>query len=238
MLEDHPEIAFLGGFCETRGQSMADIVRDRLRRRGALGAALLLIEAMRSVTRFLRHPRAEISRQRQAGQLAQRIVFAEDIHAVDILARVRTLQPDLGLVYGGPILKPQLFEIPHLGTLGIHHGKVPQYRGKKTTFWAIYNGETTAGVTIQQINAGVDAGMIVQQGEVVVGKKSVGRVTQELEALGFQLYLQSILEIKRGTARFVPQKGRKGRLYRDPKVGDLLSFWWRQLKRRWSLDAS
>ena len=79
-------------------------------------------------------------------------------------------------VCGAPILKPELFEIPAFGTLGIHHGRLPEYRGKKTTFWAIYNGDSTAGVTIQRINAGLDTGEIVCTGEVPTAGKTTGEL--------------------------------------------------------------
>jgi methionyl-tRNA formyltransferase len=232
MLEVHPEIEFLGSFCETHGQTLADVVRDRLGRRGAFGALLLLAEALHAVARLIRHPREEIELRRQVARVAQRTMYTQDIHAPDILARVNSLDPDLGLIYGGPILRPQLFQIPRLGTLGIHHGKVPQYRGKKTTFWAVFNGEHTAGVTIQRVNAGVDTGEIVQRGEVTIGRKSLAQVTRELEALGFKLYIQSVVDIKRGIAWFVAQAGDRGKLYKDPKAVDLVRCWWRQLRKR------
>jgi methionyl-tRNA formyltransferase len=109
---------------------------------------------------------------------------------------------------------------------------LPEYRGNKTTFWAIYNGEKSAGVTIQKINAGLDTGQIVKEGEVVIGRRSQRAVWRELEALGLDLYIQAILEVKDGTATFRPQLGQRGKLYRNPKPRDFLTFSMRQLKRR------
>jgi len=57
-------------------------------------------------------------------------------------------------------------------------------------------------------------------------------VWNDLEELGFALYIQAILEVKAGTATYRPQVGKKGKLYRDPKLGDILTLWWRQLSRR------
>ena len=149
-----------------------------------------------------------------------------------MLRQVADLEPDLGLIYGSPLLKPELFEIPKLGTLGIHHGKVPEYRGNKTAFWMMYNGEPCVGVTIQKINKGLDTGQIVKTGEVKVFQRSYLTVVRELEALGLDLYIQAIRDVKNGTAEFKPQTGVKGRLYRNPKAVDFLRFWGRQIKRR------
>ncbi len=149
-----------------------------------------------------------------------------------MLEQVCALEPDLGLIYGSPILKPELFEIPRLGTLGIHHGKVPEYRGNKTTFWAMYNGEPVAGVTIQRVNKGLDTGSIVKTGEVKAYRRAYQVVFRELEVLGIELYIQAILEVKYGVADFKPQTGVKGKLYRNPKLGDFIRFWGKQIKRR------
>ena len=170
-------------------------------------------------------------------RLSDRIYFVRDIHAQEVLGRVCALAPDLGLIYGSPILKPELYEIPALGTLGIHHGKLPEYRGKKTTFWAMYNGEQTAGVTIQRVNADLDTGEIALQGKVPIGHRSQQAVWKELETLGLDLYIQAILEVKQGTASYRPQVGKKGKLYRDPKLCDTLTLWRKQfsghLSRSW-----
>ncbi len=231
-LEDHPNIEFLGGFCQSQGQSLTAVGSDLWRRRGLLALPLFAQYVGSDILRFLNHPRSELALNEQLAKLADRIHFVPDIHAPGVLVEVQSLEPDLGLIYGSPILKPTLFEIPVCGTLGIHHGKVPQYRGKKTTFWAMYNGEETAGVTIQKINAGLDTGQIVESGEVPIGSRSRSQIWNNLEALGLDLYIQAILEVKDGTATYRPQEGPKGRLYRDPAFGQILELWWNQTKKR------
>jgi methionyl-tRNA formyltransferase len=230
-LDLESEIEFVGGFCQTNSQTLGAVIRDRLKRRGALGLALLLVEALGAGVRLLAHPQAELALRKRRTDLADRIHSVPNLHAEAVLHRVQALNADLGLIYGSPILKPRLFQIPRLGTMGIHHGKMPQYRGKKTTFWSMYNGEETAGVTIQLVNAGIDTGQIVRRGEVVIGRKSMAQVKRELEELGFTLYVQGILDLKRGVARAIPAAGPKGKLYRDPTPADFIRFWWRQVNR-------
>jgi len=237
-LELQSEIEFVGGFCQTNGQTLRAVIRDRLRRRGALGLAVLLVDGLRAGARLLTHPRSELEFRKTRARLATRIDAVPDLHAHPVLERVRLLDPDLGLIYGSPLLKPQLFGIPRLGTAGIHHGKMPQYRGKKTTFWSMYNGEATAGVTIQLVNAGIDTGRIIRRGEVEIGRKAIAQVRQELEDLGLTLYVQGILDLKRGVAQLVPEMGPKGKLYKDPRLADFVTFWWRQLKWRGHVASS
>jgi folate-dependent phosphoribosylglycinamide formyltransferase PurN len=230
-LEAHPEIELTGAFCQSAGQAGRDVVLDLWRRRRWLTPPLLALAGMGRLCRLLRRPMAARELDRQLARLAGRLHYVPDIHAGEVLAQVRALAPDLGLVYGSPILKPSLFEIPALGTLGIHHGQVPRYRGKKTTFWAIYHGEKAAGVTIQKLSAGLDAGAVVNSGTVAVGRRLYGRVQKELLALGLDLYLRTILQVREGTAVYRPQEGAGGKLYRDPGLGDMYRFWRRQLRR-------
>jgi len=230
-LEAHPKIAFLGAFCQSPGQTFWDVMRDLWQRRRFLAVPLLAVQTAGMVGRSLLHPRDEMALNKSVARLANRIHYVPDIHAREVLERVQSLAPDLGLIYSSPILKPELFEIPKFGTLGIHHGKVPEYRGKKTMFWAIYNGEEVAGVTIQKVNAGLDTGEIVKEGAVLIGRRWPWVIWKELEMLGLDLYTQAILEIKQGTVSYRPQIGQKGPLYRDPKLGDILTFWRRYLRK-------
>ena len=237
-LQLQSEIELVGGFCQTNGQTFTAVIRDRLRRRGFLGIAVLLVEALGAGARLLTNPRAGMAVRKSRARITNLIHAVPDLHAEPALERVRSLHPDLGLIYGSPLLKPQLFGIPRLGTAGIHHGKMPQYRGKKTTFWSMYNGEETAGVTIQLVNAGIDTGQIIRRGEVQIGRKSIGQVRRELEDLGFTLYVQAILDLKRGVAQLVPAQGPKGKLCKDPQLADFVKFWWRQLKSRRHVASS
>jgi folate-dependent phosphoribosylglycinamide formyltransferase PurN len=231
-LEEHPEIKFLGAFCQAGSQSLGAVFIDLWKRRGLLALPLFVVWVLNKGIRFLSHPRQEVTLRQKLRSISERIHFIPDIHAQHILEQVSALEPDLGLIYGSPILKPELFEIPRLGTLGIHHGKVPEYRGNKTAFWAMYNGEPVAGVTIQKVNKGLDTGSIVKTGEVKAHRRAYPAVFHELEALGLELYIQAILEVKHGVAEFKPQTGVKGKLYRNPKLGDFIRFWLRQTKRR------
>jgi methionyl-tRNA formyltransferase len=231
-LEEHPEIELLGAFCQAQSQTVGAVFADLWKRRGLLSLPLFVVWLLNKVLHFVLHPHEELTFKHKLKSMENRIHFIPNIHAQQILEQVKSLEPDLGLIYGSPILKPELFEIPKLGTLGIHHGKVPEYRGNKTTFWMMYNGEPFAGVTIQKVNKGLDTGTIVKTGEVNAYRRTYQAVFRELEALGVELYIQAILEVKRGVAEFKPQTGVKGKLYRNPKLGDFIRFWGRQIKRR------
>jgi folate-dependent phosphoribosylglycinamide formyltransferase PurN len=231
-LEGHPDIELLAVYCQSASQSWGAIFRDLWQRRGVLSFPLFITRLAGNLGWYLKYPGDEWNLRAELRRMAGRIHNVEDIHADRVLIQVASLEPDLGLIYGSPILKPELFNIPTKGTLGIHHGKVPQYRGNKTTFWAVYNGERVAGVTIQKVNEGLDTGSIVLQGEVSVGRRTYGSVWNELEALGLDLYIDAILKVRDGTATYTPQQGKKRKLYRNPKLKDFVAFWIKQVERR------
>jgi hypothetical protein len=233
-IDEHPEIELIQAICQASSRSWFGVARDLWQRRGILALPLFISRLLATLGHALRRPRLEAVRRHRLARLATRITYVPDIHAPAVIDHVRTLGADLGLIYGSPFLKPGLFTVPRLGTLGIHHGKLPEYRGNKTTFWAMYNDEQRVGVTIQKVNAGLDTGDIFMEGTVPVDGRSHATVVQELEALGLDLYIEAILQVKLGLASPRPQLGHKGRLYRNPTLRDLLVFGVRQVRRRLS----
>lgn len=227
-LEEHPEIELVGGVRQTPGLSWRRYVANLWRRRGPLAVPILLRELAGAAARWVPGPVRRLRSRRARRAVEERIVSVPDAHAPEVLERVREWDPDLGLIYGGPILRPELFEIPRLGTLGIHHGRLPDYRGKKTTFWEIYHGEPAAGVTIQRVNAGLDTGEVVTEGEVPIGRKPYRRVWREVQEIGLDLYVAAVVAMKRGTAEPRPPRGPPGPLYRDPGIRELAALWWRR----------
>jgi methionyl-tRNA formyltransferase len=235
-LETHPGIDLVGGVCQSAGFGFRSRVADLVRRRGFVAPAVLAVQAGQVGWRCVRAPRRHAALRRNALRALRRFKAVPDIHAPAVLRSVADMDADLGLIYGSPILKPALFELPRFGTLGIHHGSLPGYRGKKTAFWAMYNGESTAGVTIQKINAGLDTGEIVLEGSVPIGTRRFGRVDAEVQQLGVDLYIQAIVAVRDGTAVYRPQPAARAPLCRQPTPAQILELWQRQLRRRlgWS----
>jgi len=230
-IEDEPAIDLVGIVSQSPVRGMRGMIVDLWRRRGILALPILLRNGLAAIINTLFRPAATLERRRSSNAVRDRTHFFDDIHSEDALNHVRALDPALGLVYGGPIVKPELFSIPALGTLGIHHGKVPNYRGKKTTFWALYNGEAEVGVIIQRISDRLDAGDIVRQSTLSVRNRPLPLVRQDLEHIGIDLYLDAIEGVFDGTAHYVPQPAGSRPLYKDPTAIEILRFWGRYLVR-------
>jgi folate-dependent phosphoribosylglycinamide formyltransferase PurN len=234
MLDEHPDIELVLGLCQGEGSGFRHRLRNLWRRRGLMALPVAALELAGVIGRFVRRPRQTLDLHRRSARAVSRFMTVTDLHEPEVLERVREAAPDLGVIYGAPVLRPALFDIPRFGTLGIHHGCAPQYRGRKTTFWEMYNGERTAGITIQRVNAGIDTGEIVRRGAVDIGRKGYRRVWGEVEDLGRRLYIEAILDVRSGSARFMPQDttAPRGPLYRQPGARDILRFWSRRLTGR------
>jgi methionyl-tRNA formyltransferase len=79
-------------------------------------------------------------------------------------AAVKQLRPDLILVNSySMILREDVLAVARFGGINIHGALLPKYRGCNPTQWAILNGETSTGVTMHEMAAGLDEGAIIDQ---------------------------------------------------------------------------
>lgn len=71
-------------------------------------------------------------------------------------------QPDLLIsAYFNQILKSEIIRLPAIGTLNVHPGWLPAYRGAMCYFWVLKNNDQTGGVTVHWIDEGIDTGQIL-----------------------------------------------------------------------------
>ncbi len=86
-----------------------------------------------------------------------------DFHDAATIDLIKSVNADLGILYGTNIIKETVFSIPRLGSINLHQGLAPLYRGGPTVFWELFNGEKSVGITIHFVAAKVDTGDIILQ---------------------------------------------------------------------------
>ncbi len=146
------------------------------------------------------------------------VVSVDDVHGAASLARVREFAPDLGISLAAPILKESLFAIPRLGTLNLHKGKVPHYRGMPPAFWELHNGEREVGCTVHKVESKLDTGAILLEASVPVQKHSTVRGMQILlDELGVTMVCDAVRLLSRGEAQWREQPA-GGKTYRKPTL--------------------
>ena len=96
----------------------------------------------------------------------------ERIRSEDAQERIREKKPDAMIVVAyGQILPASLINAPELGTLNVHASLLPRHRGPAPIEWAILSGDPETGVTIMQMDAGVDTGPILKQRQTPIAPR-------------------------------------------------------------------
>jgi methionyl-tRNA formyltransferase len=131
----------------------------------------------------------------------------EKIRAEENREVIDSLAPDVIVVAAyGQILPGWLLRLPRFTTINIHASLLPHYRGASPIARAILNGETVSGVTIMEVQEGLDSGPILLQEKVPIPlEMTAGELTVELSEVGARLLLQALEKIGCATIQPVPQ---------------------------------
>jgi methionyl-tRNA formyltransferase len=116
--------------------------------------------------------------------------------------------PDLAVVAAfGQILPVGFFDAPKFGTINVHASLLPKYRGAAPVVFAILNGEKETGITIMQVEEGLDCGDMLAWRSLEIGPDTTAsELDVQLAELGGELLIETIPLYVRGRARPVPQE--------------------------------
>jgi methionyl-tRNA formyltransferase len=122
-------------------------------------------------------------------------------------ASLRRLEADLGIVVAyGHILRSEILAIPRDGMINVHASLLPRYRGAAPIQHAILKGETETGITIMQMEAGLDSGPIIHRAVTPIApEETAGELTERLADLGGAALIQGLSLLSGGLARPQPQ---------------------------------
>lgn len=109
-------------------------------------------------------------------------------------AELRTYEPDIiALTAYGKILPESIINLPPLGTINVHGSLLPKYRGAAPIQWALINGETETGITIMQMDKGMDTGDILLQKKLPIGPEdTAGSLSVQMAQLGGQALVEAL----------------------------------------------
>ena len=132
----------------------------------------------------------------------------EKIKDEEACARLLQEQADVFVVVAyGQLLSERLLTMPAFGCVNVHASLLPKYRGASPIQWAIAQGEEKSGVTIMQMDAGMDTGDILLQEEVALSPEETGEsLFEKLSLLGGDLLLQALTKMEEGSLKPVAQE--------------------------------
>jgi methionyl-tRNA formyltransferase len=131
---------------------------------------------------------------------------------------LRRLEPDLGVVVAyGHILRPDVLAIPPRGMINVHASLLPRHRGAAPVQHAILAGDTETGVSIMQMEAGLDSGPVLHRVSTPIAPDETGgALMARLAELGAVALVESLSLMSAGLAR--PQPQDESRATYAPKV--------------------
>ena len=124
------------------------------------------------------------------------------------------LRPDVAVIGGAGILRPDIFQVPRLGTLNVHPGILPQYRGLSSICWAVLDGGEI-GATVHFVDGGIDTGPIVARRLVDVRSgDTLCLLRRKVVDAGLDLLTDALDALARGeTLVTANQRREEGRCY-------------------------
>ncbi len=105
----------------------------------------------------------------------------------------------------GLILPQEILDIPRFGCLNIHASLLPRWRGAAPIQRAIEFGDIETGITIMQMDAGLDTGAVCKMAKLQIVSQTTAQLHNELALLGGQLIVSCLKELQNGALQSVPQ---------------------------------
>lgn len=136
----------------------------------------------------------------------------------DSVAKLKEYEADIFVVAAfGQILSPEILAMPAYGSLNIHASLLPKYRGTSPIQYAILNGEEKTGITIIQMDAGIDTGDMLYKREVSIERRDTFETLHDkLMEEGGKAIVEALALLEQG--KLAPEKQREEHSCYAPKI--------------------
>ena len=126
----------------------------------------------------------------------------------EALGILRELAPELIVVAAyGKILPQEILDLPQYGCINVHSSLLPKYRGAAPIQWAVLNGDAETGVSIMQMDEGLDTGDVLYCKKIAIDpEETSGELFDRVTAVGAEALCETIPQIAAGTLTAVPQQ--------------------------------
>ncbi len=130
----------------------------------------------------------------------------EKLNTDEAKAVFEKLAPDIIVVVAyGQLLKPWLLNLPTYGCLNVHASLLPKWRGAAPIHWGIVSGDTEGGITIQQMDVGLDTGdMLLKKQVPITPHMTYGDLHDVLKVEGALALIETLDLVEQGALR--PEK--------------------------------
>lgn len=139
----------------------------------------------------------------------------KNVNSSEFLIELKKIKPDLMVLSGyNQILKREILAFPPKGTINLHGGYLPKYRGGSPINWQIINGETVGACAIIYVDEGIDTGDILAQETYPIGlDDTAGEITEKTLNIFPRLLIEVVNQIKSGAVKPIKQDLALGSYY-------------------------
>jgi methionyl-tRNA formyltransferase len=168
--------------------------------------ALVLTQPDRPAGRGMRPAASAVKRLAQARGLE--VFQPESLRDDAARARIAAARPDVLVVAAYGLILPQaVLDIPERGALNIHASLLPRWRGAAPIQRALLAGDAQTGITIMQMDAGLDTGPMLRQESIPITKEDDAQTLHDkLAALGARMIVAALADTEAGRGRALPQQ--------------------------------
>jgi methionyl-tRNA formyltransferase len=156
-------------------------------------------------------------------------LFPVKINSNEFIETAKSYNVDLFVSMSfNQIFKAPILNVPRLGVINCHAGKLPFYRGRNVLNWALINDEKEFGITVHYVDEGIDTGDIIKQQCYPITEKDDYNSLLEIAHVECAAILyKAVKEIQEGNSKRIVQNtihpvgfycGRRG-------IGDEIIFW-------------
>ena len=148
-----------------------------------------------------------------------------DINSEKNCSEIKQYRPDVIIsVASNQIFRKPLLDLPTLACLNLHTAKLPKYRGLMPLFWAMANGDKEIGVTVFEMDEGVDSGPIVQQSILQIADYSMHALIIKTKYLGMTLLVRALENYLQGDVTYIPNDDNEATQVKFPTKKDAKRF--------------
>ncbi len=143
----------------------------------------------------------------KALELGLEVYQPDCVNSSDSIDKLKKLSPDCIVVAAyGQILKKEILSLPKYGCINIHASLLPRHRGAAPINWAIIEGDKETGITIMEMDEGLDTGDIISWERIAIEDEDDSQsLHDKLAKLGGRLIVKTLDDMKAGEISKIPQ---------------------------------
>ena len=156
------------------------------------------------------------------------LLLSKKDYRIQLADAIEQYKPDIGVIMTFPYVLPaEIITMPAKGFVNFHYGLLPACRGPQPILWHLLNNDTEAGVTLHQLDAGIDTGPVITQEKISIAQNDTyGTLQTKLAYLAAKLSANFLKILSYGTIiPSAPQDESKAAYYNMPGAKELTIDW-------------